>query len=91
MKLIHLDEVGRHTHHRELYSKVLERVIFHKPLKKVGLLVSTLLSTSLDERLYDQEHKFIKLHGGEKEDAEGDHSSKMCWQMMYMQLLQQYS
>ena len=101
MKLMHLDEVGRRTQHddRELYSKVLERFIFHKTLKKVGLLVSTLLSTSTDARLYDKEHKFLKLHGGdkEKEDAEKpkksevDHSSKIDWQMMYMQLLQQYS
>ena len=101
IKLMHLDEVGRRTQQddRELYSKVLERFIFHKTFKKVGLLVSTLLSTSTDARLYDKEHKFLKLYGGDKakEDAEKpkksevDHSSKIDWQMMHMQLLQQYS
>ena len=98
LKLMHLDEVGRRTQHdeKDLFSRVLEWFLFHKTHPQVGLLVSTLLSSSTDARLFDKEHKFLKLHGGEKKKTEPEKNKKLSWEdntgvdwhMMYMQLLQ---
>ena len=67
MKLMHLDEVARRVSHenRELYALALQRFLDHKENKKVGFLVSQLLSTPTESKLYDKEHKFLKLCGKE--------------------------
>lgn len=98
LKLMHLDEVSRRSQHedKDLFSRVLERFLCHKSHPQVGLLVSTLLSSSTDARLFDKEHKFLKLHGEDKKKAEAEKSKKTSsednsgvdWHMMYMQLLQ---
>ena len=98
LKLMHLDDLGRRTQHddKDLFSKVLERFMVRKKHPEVGSLVSSLLSSNVDARVFDKEHKFLKLHGGEKKNSEVGSSRKsgsednggVDWQMMYMQLLQ---
>ena len=100
MKLMHLDETGRRTQHEDkgLFSKVLERFQFHKKRDDVGDLVANLLSSPSDARLYDKEHKFLKLHrkdqksedkkpgDAEKHATPAVDNTKVDWQMLYMQL-----
>lgn len=64
MKLMHLDEVARRTRHadRELYSLVLLRFLNHKDKKNIGFLITSLLSTQAESRIFEKEQKFLKLY-----------------------------
>ena len=98
LKLIHLEDLGRCTMHedRELYSKVLERFQVRKDHPKVGSLILTLLSSSTDALVFNKEHKFLKLHGKDRQNPAQDKgkksgaedSSGVDWQMMYVQAMQ---
>ena len=67
IKLIHLDEVGRRTRHddRELFSVVLQTFLCHKSRKNIGFLVTSLLSTPAESKIYEKEQNLLKLHGNE--------------------------
>ena len=68
LKLMHLDEVARRVNdtNRELYSMVLQRFLCHKNHDKIGFLVTSLLSTPAETKIYEKEQKFLKVHGSEK-------------------------
>lgn len=65
MKLMHLDEVARRTSHkdRELFSLTLQRFLCHKQHENIGFLITSLLSSPAETKLFEKEHKFLKLHG----------------------------
>ena len=65
LKLMHLDEVARRYDHtdKELYATVLNRFLCYKAHPKIGFLVTSLLCTSAEQRVYEKEQKFLKLHG----------------------------
>ncbi|XP_071175762.1 uncharacterized protein LOC143060233 [Mytilus galloprovincialis] len=67
LKLMHLDEVARRVGHqdRELYSMVLQRFLCHKNHERVGFLVTSLLSSPAETKLFEKEQKFLKIHGNE--------------------------
>ncbi len=67
MKLMHLDEVARRTRHveRELYSMVLLRFLNHKEKRNVGFLVTSLLSSQAEARIFEKEQKFLKLYAND--------------------------
>lgn len=68
LKLMHLDEVARRSNHpdRELFASVLQRFLCHKKHEKIGYLITSLLSTAAEARLFEKEQKFLKLHGSEE-------------------------
>ena len=65
LKLMHLDEVARRTTHdeRELYALTLQRFLCHKQHPKIGFLVTSLLSSPAETKLFEKEQKFLKIHG----------------------------
>lgn len=67
MKLMHLDEVARRIQHpeRELYSLVLLRFLNHKDKRNIGFLITSLLSTQAESRIFEKEQKFLKLYATE--------------------------
>ena len=67
LKLMHLDEVARRCGHedREKFSMVLQRFLCHKTHPKIGFLVTSLLSTPEETKMFEKEQKFIKLHSKE--------------------------
>lgn len=67
IKLMHLDEVVRRTRHddRELFSMVLQRFLCHKSRKNIGFIVTSLLSTPAESKIYEKEQFFLELHGNE--------------------------
>ena len=68
LKLMHLDEVARRANHpdKELYASVLQRFLCHKKHEKIGFLVTSLLSTPAEAKLFEKEQKFLKLHGSDE-------------------------
>lgn len=70
LKLMHLDEVARRTSHdeRELYALTLQRFLCHKQHPKIGFLVTSLLSSPAETKLFEKEQKFLKVHG--KDDSQ---------------------
>lgn len=70
LKLMHLDEVARRANHdnRELYALTLQRFLCHKQNPKIGFLITSLLSSPAETKLFEKEQKFLKLHG--KEDMQ---------------------
>ena len=69
LKLMHLDEVARRVNHsyKELFSLVLHRFLCHKNHENIGFLVTSLLSSTAETKLFEKEQKFLKLHGTEKQ------------------------
>lgn len=69
LKLMHLDEVARRVNdsNRELYSMVLQRFLCHKNHDKIGFLVTSLLSSPAETKIFEKEQKFLKVHGSDKE------------------------
>ena len=65
LKLMHFDEVARRTTHdeRELYALTLQRFLYHKQHPKIGFLVTSLLSSPAETKLFEKEQKFLKIHG----------------------------
>ena len=65
LKLMHLDEIARRTSHdeRELYALTLQRFLCHKQHPKIGFLVTSLLSSPAETKLFEKEQKFLKIHG----------------------------
>ena len=65
IKLMHLDDMGRRTNHddKDLFSSVLQRFLCHKSNPKIGFLVTSLLCTPAETKLFDKEQKFLKMHG----------------------------
>ena len=76
VKLMHLDDIGRRTSHddKELYSSVLQRFLCHKSNPRIGFLVTSLLSTPAESKLFEKEQKILKLHG--KNDTQNDREPK---------------
>lgn len=70
LKLMHLDEVARRASHdnRELYALTLQRFLCHKQNPKIGFLITSLLSSPAETKLFEKEQKFLKLHG--KQDTQ---------------------
>lgn len=68
IKLMHLDEAARRAGHtnRELYSLALQRFLCHKQHPKIGFLITSLLSSPAEAKLFEKEQKFLKLHGKEQ-------------------------
>ena len=68
LKLMHLDEVARRVNHndKELYSMVLQRYLCHKHHDRVGFLVTSLLSSPAETKIFEKEQKFLKIHGNDK-------------------------
>ncbi|CAC5425655.1 unnamed protein product [Mytilus coruscus] len=77
LKLMHLDEVARRVNdsNRELYSMVLQRFLCHKNHEKIGFLVTSLLSSPAETKIFEKEQKFLKVHGCNKEKV-SDESPK---------------
>ena len=65
MKLMHLDEMGRRYNHtdKELYSLVLQRFLCNKSQPRIGHLITSLLCSAAEAKIYEKEQKFLKLHG----------------------------
>ncbi|KAK3086384.1 hypothetical protein FSP39_017669 [Pinctada imbricata] len=76
LKLMHLDDIGRRTSHedKDLFSSVLQRFLCHKSNPKIGFLVTSLLCTPAESKLYEKEQKFLKLHG--KVESSSDKSKE---------------
>ena len=57
MKLMHLDEMGRCFDHgdKELYSIVLQRVLCNKDQPRIGHLVTSLLCSPAEAKVYEKE------------------------------------
>ena len=77
MKLMHLDEMGRRFDHgdKELYSMVLQRVLCNKDQPRIGHLVTSLLCSPAETKVYEQEQTFLKLHGNKGIDTEPSNSN----------------
>ena len=73
---MHLDDMSRRTSHddKELYSSVLQRFLCHKSNPRIGFLVTSLLFTPAESKLFEKEQKFLKLHG--KNDTPNDREPK---------------
>ena len=69
---MHLDEVARRSQHadRELFSMVLQRFLCHKSKQNIGFLITSLLSTPAESKIFEKEQKFLKLHAHENEKVE---------------------
>ena len=67
---MHLDEVARRSNHqdRDLCSSVLQRFLCNKQHPKIGFLVTSLLSTAAEAKLFDKEQKFLKVYGNNNEE-----------------------
>lgn len=78
LKLMHLDEVARRANHdsRELYSITLQRFLCHKQNPQIGFLITSLLSTPAESKLFEKEQKFLKLHGKDGLQQSGRKESK---------------
>lgn len=65
LKLMHLDEVARRASHenRELYAITLQRFLCHKQNPNIGFLITSLLSSAAESKIFEKEQKFLKLHG----------------------------
>ena len=70
LKLMHLDKVARRASHdnRELYALTLQRFLCHKQNPKIWFLITSLLSSPAETKLFEKEQKFLKLHG--KQDTQ---------------------
>ena len=77
MKLMHLDEMGRRFDHgdKELYSLVLQRFLCNKDQPRIGHLVTSLLCSPAEAKVYEKEQKFLKLHGNKGIDTEPSNSN----------------
>ena len=100
IKLMHLDETARSSNHpdRELYASVLNRFLCNKKHPKIGFLITSLLSTAAEAKLFEKEQKFLKIYGkhGEEstknvadsrnaEDGDGKHYEQWANMMHFMQ------
>ena len=79
MKLMHLDEMGRKFDHpdKELFSLVLQRFLCNKTQPRIGHLVTSLLCSPAEAKVYDKEQKFLKLHGNNVVDTENQNNDNM--------------
>jgi hypothetical protein len=61
--------VARRVNHsdKELFSLVLQRFLCHKNHENIDFLVTSLLSSTAETKLFEKEQKFLKLHGTEKQ------------------------
>jgi hypothetical protein len=77
MKLMHLDEMGRRFDHgdKELYSMVLQRFLCNKDQPRIGHLVTSLLCSPAEAKVYEKEKKFLKLHGNKGIDTKPSNSN----------------
>ena len=77
MKLMHLDEMGRRFDHgnKELYSMVLQRFLCNKDQPRIGHLVTSLLCSPAEAKVYAKEQTFLKLHGNKGIDTEPSNSN----------------
>jgi len=62
MKLMHLDEMGSKFDYanKELYSLVLQRFLCNKYQPRIGHLVTSLLCSPPEARVYEKEQRFLK-------------------------------
>lgn len=74
IKLMHLDEVARRASHesRELYALTLQRFLCHKNNPNIGFLITSLLSSPAESKLFEKEQKFLKLHGKGSQSLKSD-------------------
>ena len=77
MKLMHLDEMGRRFDHgdKELYSMVLQRFLCNKDQPRIGHLVTSLLCSPAEAKVYEKEKKILKLHGNKGIDTKPSNSN----------------
>lgn len=65
MELMLLDEMDRRFDHgdKKLYSLVLKHFLCNKDQPRIGHLVTSLLSSPAEVKVYEKEQQFLKLHG----------------------------
>ena len=78
MKLMYLDEMGSKFDYadKELYSLVLQRFLCNKSQPRIGHLVTSLLCSPGEARVYEKEQKFLKLHGKPEGQITNDSSQE---------------
>ena len=73
LKLMRLNAVARRTNHkdRELFLTTLQHFLCNKKHKRIASLITSLLSSPEEGKLYEKVQKFVKLYG----DSESDQMS----------------
>ena len=61
MKLMHLIEMGKRIDHgdKELYSMVLQRFLYNKDRPRISHLVTSLLCSPTEAKLYEKEKQIL--------------------------------
>jgi len=92
LKLMHLDEVARRVNdsNRELYSMVLQRFLCHKNHDKIGFLVTSLLSSPAETKIFEKEQTFLKVHGSDKEKVSDESQQNALHQKSENDQMQQF-
>ena len=69
--------MGRRFDHgnKELYSMVLQRFLCNKDQPRIGHLVTSLLCSPAEAKVYEQEQQFLKLQGNKGIDTEPSNSN----------------
>lgn len=92
LKLMHLDDMGRRTRHedRELFSSVLQRFLCHKSNPKIGFLVSSLLCTPAESKVFEKEQKFLKIHGNQESNKKTEETQQSDQFQTFMKFMQSF-
>jgi len=69
---------------------VLQRFLCHKNHDKIGFLVTSLLSSPAETKIFEKEQKFLKVHGSDKEKVSDESQQNASHQKSENDQMQQF-
>ena len=83
LKLMHLDEVARRVNHshKELFSLVLQHFLCHKNHENIGFLVTSLLSSTAETKLFEKEQNFMERRNKRNQIRTRPPNKNLMWKM----------